>query len=160
MIIGAIPGEKKPAISKEPNEATKKNSKITKENQKQGIKRQQGDKVWNDPQLSEFSNNDHRLFIGNLDQNVTDAQLFEAFSQYKSILKAKVIADNSLHKHSNSKGAVNNKGYGFISLGDAEDARRAVREMQMKYVGNKPIKVVKSKWKDKNFSFSKKFTKH
>jgi RNA recognition motif-containing protein len=159
MIIGAIPGEKKTAVSKETNEATTKNSKINKNSQKQGIKRQQGDKTWTDPQLSEFSNNDYRLFIGNLDQNVTDAQLFESFSQYKSILKAKVISDNSFHKHSNSKGTINNKGYGFISLGDAEDARKAVREMQMKYVGNKPIKVVKSKWKDKNFSSSKKFNK-
>ena len=155
MIIGAIPGEKKAIPIKKEDGANEKALHSLTENRKEGIKRKSGDKVWSDSHLAEFPSNDHRLFIGNLDQRVSDTQLFEAFSNYKSILKAKVVVDNNFHKHPNTKGITLNKGYGFISFGDADDARRAVKEMQMKYVGNKPIKVIKSKWKDKNATITK-----
>ena len=156
MIIGAIPGEKRPTAITKGGETNETGRTSLKENRKEGVKRKYGDKVWIDSQLSEFPPNDHRLFIGNLDQRVSDAQLFDSFSQYKSILKAKVVIDNNFRGLPNAKGFTLNKGYGFVSFGDAGDARRAVKEMQMKYVGNKPIKVIKSKWKDKNVGANKK----
>jgi len=36
------------------------------------------------------------------------------------------------------------KGYGFVSFKDPWDMTKALREMQGKYVGNRPIKVRKS----------------
>ena len=115
MIIGSIPGAK-PASS----QAKKKELKS------QETKRNQDD----------FDPNDHRLFIGNLDRNVTDAQLHQAFSHYPSLLKVRIVVD---------KRTGTSKGYGFVSLRDSEDARKALKEMQAKYVGPKPIKVIRSK---------------
>lgn len=89
-------------------------------------------------QLEEFDPKDHRLFIGNIDRKVTETQLQQAFSHYTSLLKVRIITD---------KRTGQSKGYGFVSLRELEDSRKALREMQAKYVGAKPIKVVKSKAK-------------
>ena len=45
------------------------------------------------------------------------------------------------------------KGYGFVSFTDVDDFMRAIREMNGKYVGNRPIKLRKSTW-DKRMSNS------
>lgn len=42
------------------------------------------------------------------------------------------------------------KGYGFVSFKSQEDYIRAMREMDGKYVGNRPIKLRKSNWKVSN----------
>ena len=47
------------------------------------------------------------------------------------------------------------KGFGFVSFGKAEDYARAMKEMNGKYVGNRPIKLLPSKWKDRAFATSK-----
>lgn len=41
-------------------------------------------------------------------------------------------------------------GYGFVSLLDCNDYVKAMREMQGKYVGNRPIKLLPSKWTEKS----------
>ena len=43
-------------------------------------------------------------------------------------------------------------GYGFVSLGDCDDYVRAMRELNGKYVGNRPIKMLPSKWTEKSVS--------
>ncbi|RCN36780.1 hypothetical protein ANCCAN_17338 [Ancylostoma caninum] len=48
------------------------------------------------------------------------------------------------------------KGYGFVSFGESDDYVRAMREMDGKYVGNRPIKLRKSNWKDRNLEVVKK----
>ena len=126
MIIGAIPGAKKPQVKKEQKDEEKKDSK---------------DK--NSKREEDFDPNDHRLFIGNLDKKVTDTQLHQAFAHYASLLKVKVAVDNRTGQ---------SRGYGFVSLGEAEDARRVLKEMQAKYVGAKPIKVVRSKNKNQKLN--------
>ena len=37
-------------------------------------------------------------------------------------------------------------GYGFVSFSDAIEGARALREMNGKYVGNRPCKLSKSTW--------------
>lgn len=47
------------------------------------------------------------------------------------------------------------KGFGFVSLREANDYMKAMREMHGKYVGNRPIRLKKSTWKDRSILFNK-----
>lgn len=40
-------------------------------------------------------------------------------------------------------------GYGFVSFKDPWDMTKALREMNGKYIGNRPVKVRKSSWKER-----------
>ena len=40
--------------------------------------------------------------------------------------------------------------YGFVSFKDPQDFTRAIKELNGKYVGSRPIKLSKSSWKDRN----------
>jgi len=39
------------------------------------------------------------------------------------------------------------KGYGFVSFSNPTDLAAAIKEMNGKYVGNRPIKLRKSNWR-------------
>lgn len=78
---------------------------------------------------------DYRLFVGNLGNEVHDEVLVKAFMKYPSFQKAKVIKDKKSGK---------SKGYGFVSFMEAEDFAKALREMNGKYIGNRPCKITKS----------------
>ncbi|KAJ1672624.1 RNA-binding protein 42 [Spiromyces aspiralis] len=91
--------------------------------------------------MEEWPENDFRIFVGDLGPEVTDAMLNEAFSKYKSLAKVKIVKDKRSGKA---------KGYGFVSLLDSNDYIRAMREMNGKYVGNRPMKLRKSDWKTRN----------
>uniref|UniRef100_H2ZRU8 RNA-binding protein 42 n=1 Tax=Latimeria chalumnae TaxID=7897 RepID=H2ZRU8_LATCH len=90
---------------------------------------------------------DFRIFCGDLGNEVNDDILARAFSRYPSFLKAKVIRDKRTGK---------TKGYGFVSFKDPNDYVRAMREMNGKYVGSRPIKLRKSMWKDRNIEVVRK----
>ncbi|XP_049653308.1 RNA-binding protein 42, partial [Accipiter gentilis] len=96
---------------------------------------------WEDPSLLEWDADDFRIFCGDLGNEVNDDILGRAFGRYPSFLKAKVIRDKRTGK---------TKGYGFVSFKDPNDYVRAMREMNGKYVGSRPIKLRKSMWKDRN----------
>jgi RNA recognition motif-containing protein len=72
---------------------------------------------------------------------VTDEVLQRTFGKYASFQKAKVVRDKKNNK---------TKGYGFVSFRDPMDFTRAMREINGKYVGSRPIKMRKSNWKDRN----------
>lgn len=103
--------------------------------------------AWEDQSLAEWDQEDFRLFCGDLGNEVTDEVLARAFSKYPSFIKAKVVRDKRSNK---------TKGYGFVSFKDPNDYVRAMREMNGKYVGNRPIKLRKSNWKDRNIEIVKK----
>jgi RNA recognition motif-containing protein len=96
--------------------------------------------------LFHFLRNDYRIFCGDLGNEVSDQILANAFSKYQSLKKAKVIRDKNTGK---------SKGYGFVSLLDVNDYISAMREMNGKYVGNRPIKIKRSTWKDRSILYSK-----
>lgn len=85
--------------------------------------------------IDEWPNNDYRIFVGNLGDEITDDHLIVAFRKYPSFLKAKVVRQLKTGK---------SKGYGFVSIGSEGDYIRAMSEMNGKYVGKKPITLKKS----------------
>lgn len=44
------------------------------------------------------------------------------------------------------------KGFGFVSFQDPFDCAKCLREMQGKYVGNRPMKLSKSNWQDREIT--------
>ncbi|BAM39994.1 RNA binding motif protein 42 [Theileria orientalis strain Shintoku] len=102
--------------------------------------------IWNDPTLEDWPKNDYRIFCGDLGNEVTDEILANAFKRYPSFQRARVVRDNNSGK---------TKGYGFVSLLNPDDMLRALKEMNNKFVGNRPIRVMRSKWKDRDINSEK-----
>ena len=111
---------------------------------------------------------DFRIFCGDLGNDVNDDTLARAFSRFPSFIKAKVIRDKYTKK---------TKGYGFVSFKDPHDFMQAMREMNGecikcvqqlsgpmegnvrvagRYIGNRPVKLRKSTWRDRCFEVVKK----
>ncbi|ETK94684.1 hypothetical protein F441_02370 [Phytophthora nicotianae CJ01A1] len=106
-----------------------------------------GGQVWEDSTLEEWPDNDFRLFCGDLGNEVSDELLAHSFSQYNSFQRARVVRDKLTHK---------SRGYGFVSFADPFDCAKALREMNGKYIGNRPVKLSKSKWEERNIDVAKK----
>ncbi|OAD75418.1 hypothetical protein PHYBLDRAFT_111068, partial [Phycomyces blakesleeanus NRRL 1555(-)] len=70
------------------------------------------------------------LYIKNLDLRINSRGLFDYFAPYGRIISARVMT-NKEKKAS--------KGFGFVSFGRAEDAYRALQEMNGKHIISKPI---------------------
>ncbi|KAI9011742.1 hypothetical protein DFJ74DRAFT_684484 [Hyaloraphidium curvatum] len=101
-----------------------------------------GGKVWEDPTLNdEWDPNDFRIFCGDLGNETTDETLRSAFSKYPSFQKARVVRDKKTNK---------SKGYGFVSFKDPNDYMAAMKEMNGKFVGSRPIKLRKSNWQERS----------
>jgi len=109
--------------------------------------RMAGGQKWEDETLEDWDPDDFRLFCGDLGNEVNDEMLARAFSKYPSFQKAKIVRDKRSQK---------TKGFGFVSFKDSQDFMKAMREMNGKYVGNRPIKLKKSTWKDRNIDVVKK----
>ncbi|PIN06608.1 hypothetical protein CDL12_20828 [Handroanthus impetiginosus] len=93
-------------------------------------------------QLNTFTStaNDYRLFCGDLGNEVNDDVLSKAFSRFPSFNMARVVRDKRTGK---------TKGYGFVSFSNPTDLVAALKEMNGKYVGNRPIKLRKSTWTER-----------
>lgn len=61
--------------------------------------------------------NDTKLFVGNLDYSVTDADLDEHFRAAGNVVSTKVISD---------KYSGRSRGFGFVEFGSKEDAQKAI----------------------------------
>ncbi|GLI64078.1 hypothetical protein VaNZ11_007245 [Volvox africanus] len=107
---------------------------------KKVLLREAGGQKWVDPSLNEWPDNDFRIFVGDLGNEVTDDLLAKSFSKYSSFTKAKVVRDQRTKK---------SKGYGFVSFLDGNDFAKALREMNGKYIGNRPCKLSKSSWEER-----------
>jgi RNA recognition motif-containing protein len=99
-------------------------------------------KVWIDPTLDDWPDNDFRVFCGNLDRSTTEAQLFDHFNKYASIAKTKIVKDPM----------GTSKGFGFVSFLQPLDCAKSIREMDQTWLGSRPIRVKRSDWKDRNMN--------
>ena len=73
-----------------------------------------------------------KLYVGNISYNTTEEELRAAFEKYQSIQSVKLITD---------KFSGESRGFGFIELGDDEEAQRAIQEMDGAELGGKNLKV-------------------
>lgn len=99
------------------------------------VVREGGGRVWEDQSLLEWDPLHFRIFVGDLAGEVSDDALLQAFSKYRSVQKARNVRDRKSGK---------SRGYGFVSFKDPDDFVRALREMNGKYIGSRPIKLRKA----------------
>lgn len=76
--------------------------------------------MWEDHSLADWSDDDFRIFCGDLGNDVNDELLTRTFNKYPSFMRAKVIRDKRTGK---------SKGFGFISFKEPADFIRAMKEM-------------------------------
>lgn len=108
--------------------------KLAKGGKRTTVLRKGAGKVWEDQTLLEWSPSWFRLFVGDLSNDVSDDVLANAFNKYTSFQKARVIRDRLSGKAK----------FGFVAFSDPEDFLKAWKEMDGKYVGNRPIKLKKA----------------
>ncbi|XP_073272715.1 polyadenylate-binding protein 2-like [Primulina huaijiensis] len=75
------------------------------------------------------------LYVGDLDANVTDSQLYDLFSQVGDVVSVRVCRDLT-SRHS--------LGYGYVNYGNPQDAERAVEELNFTPLNGKPIRIMYS----------------
>lgn len=78
------------------------------------------------------------LYIKNLDDQIDEEKLAEAFSVYGSITSCRIMVDEKS----------NSKGFGFVCFESTEDASKAVTEMNGSMLGGKPIYVALAESKE------------
>jgi len=59
----------------------------------------------------------NRLYVGNLPYSVVDSNLIDHFSQAGSVVDAKVVNDRETGR---------SRGFGFVEMGSAEEAQKAI----------------------------------
>lgn len=96
------------------------------------VVREGGGQVWEDPTLLDWDPKHFRIFVGDLGGEVTDEALLRAFAQYPSVQRARNVRDAR---------TAQSRGYGFVSFAEPNDFVRALREMQGKYIGSRPVKL-------------------
>ncbi|CAB3223884.1 unnamed protein product [Arctia plantaginis] len=136
VVEPVLPTPPPPPVLSTPDVVTK--PKKEKKNRK--VVRTAGGQVWEDVTLLDWPDDDFRMFCGDLGNDVTDELLTRTFSKYTSFQRAKVIRDKRTNK---------SKGFGFVSFKDPGDFIKAMKEMDGRYVGSRPIKLRKSTWKNR-----------
>ncbi|XP_072939337.1 uncharacterized protein [Epargyreus clarus] len=121
--------------------------KAKKEKKHRKVVRTAGGQVWEDVTLLDWPDDDFRMFCGDLGNDVTDELLVRTFSKYSSFQRAKVIRDKRTNK---------SKGFGFVSFKDPGDFIKAMKEMDGRYVGSRPIKLRKSTWRARSLDVVRK----
>ncbi|XP_066154352.1 RNA-binding protein 42 [Euwallacea fornicatus] len=111
------------------------------------LTRTAGGQTWEDTSLADWPDDDFRIFCGDLGNDVTDELLTRTFNKFPSFQRAKVIRDRRTNK---------SKGYGFVSFKEPADFTRAMKEMNGRYVGSRPIKLRKSTWRTRCIDVVKK----
>ncbi|XP_057782917.1 polyadenylate-binding protein 2-like [Salvia miltiorrhiza] len=75
------------------------------------------------------------LYVGDLDVNVTDSQLYDLFSQMGDVVSVRVCRDLSSRR---------SLGYGYVNFGNPQDAERALMELNFTPLNGKPIRIMYS----------------
>lgn len=110
---------------------------VTKKRRGKGHKRTAAGETWVDSTLDDWPSDDFRIFVGDLASDATSEDLTAAFCKYPSFNMARVVLDKRTGEC---------RGYGFVSFAKGNDMVSALREMNGKYIGNRPVKLKKSSW--------------
>lgn len=77
-----------------------------------------------------------RLFVGGLSWATDDEGLRRAFEQFGELVDATVLADRDTGR---------SRGFGFVTFGDPEGARRALAEMDGQQIDGRTVRVDRAK---------------
>lgn len=83
------------------------------------------------------------IYIGNLDYEVTEADLRDAFSEFGDVGKANVIMDKFTGR---------SKGFGFVEMSNNEEAKQAISSLNESRLGARNIKVNEAKPREERSS--------
>ncbi|MCB2219028.1 MAG: RNA-binding protein [Bacteroidetes bacterium] len=76
------------------------------------------------------------IYIGNLDYKVSEADLEELFTSFGTVSSATLITD---------KYSGRSKGFGFVTMDDADEANKAISELNGTQVKDREIVVNEAK---------------
>jgi|UniRef100_A0A2N9H628 polyadenylate-binding protein len=75
------------------------------------------------------------LYVGDLDFNVTDSQLYDLFNQVGQVVSVRVCRDLSTRR---------SLGYGYVNYSNPQDAGRALNILNFTPLNNRPIRIMYS----------------
>ena len=82
------------------------------------------------------------IYVGNLEYKVTEDDLENVFSKFGSVSSASVITD---------KYSGRSKGFGFITMDDDEEAKKAIEELNETQLESRNIVVNEAKPRKSNY---------
>lgn len=74
----------------------------------------------------------NRLYVGNLSFRTDESALHNAFSQFGEIIEVKIVMDRETGQ---------SRGFGFVSMADANGARNAIAKMDGTMVDGRALRV-------------------
>tara|TARA_B100001057_G_scaffold77240_3_gene72083 strand:- start:7779 stop:8240 length:462 start_codon:yes stop_codon:yes gene_type:complete len=77
-------------------------------------------------------NSTMEIYVGNLPWSVSDQELADAFGAYGNVEKASIISDRDSGR---------SKGFGFVTMNDADEANKAIEAMNGSEMGGRNLKV-------------------
>ena len=80
-----------------------------------------------------------KLFVGSLPWSVDDEKLKEAFDAQGNVVSAKVVMDRTTGR---------SRGFGFVEMGSADDAQKAIKALHDSELGGRNIVVNEAKARD------------
>lgn len=83
------------------------------------------------------------IYVGNLDYKVDEGALESTFSEYGTVSSAKIISDKYNGR---------SKGFGFVTMDDDEEARKAISELNGSTMGSREIVVNEARPKRNDFN--------
>ncbi|KAE9586818.1 hypothetical protein Lal_00004325 [Lupinus albus] len=75
------------------------------------------------------------LYVGDLDKNVNDSQLYDIFNQIVQVVSVRVCRDLATGQ---------SLGYGYVNFSNPQDAAKALDELNFTPLNNKPIRIMYS----------------
>ncbi len=73
-----------------------------------------------------------KLFVGNIDYNVSENDVQDHFSQAGKVVSVNIVQDRTTGK---------SRGFGFVEMGSPEEARKAVAELHESELGGRRLTV-------------------
>lgn len=84
----------------------------------------------------------NKIYVGNLNYSTTEDELRDAFSAFGTVTSVNIIKDRFTDQ---------SKGFGFIEMGDGEEAKKAIEGMNQQELGGRTIKVDEAKERKREF---------
>lgn len=75
------------------------------------------------------------LYVGDLEMNVSDSQLYDVFNQLGQVVSVRVCRDLTTRR---------SLGYGYVNFANPQDAARAIDVLNFTPLNNKPIRIMYS----------------